>query len=92
MGNRKFKDEGEAWGFEKPSFSNGAAYGDLDNDGDLDLVINNVNEKAFVYKNNSRETQKNNYIGLQLKGNKPNTFAIGGTIKVYQMARSCPAK
>ncbi|MEP7376222.1 MAG: VCBS repeat-containing protein [Chitinophagaceae bacterium] len=82
-GNLKFSDAGAGWGFNIPSFSNGAAYGDLDNDGDLDLIINNVNEKAFVYKNNSRETSKNNYIGVSLKGKGNNTFAIGSKIKVY---------
>ena len=82
-GNLKFSDAGVAWGFNKPSFSNGAAYGDLDNDGDLDLIINNVNEKAFIYKNNSRETTKNNYIGISLKGKLDNTFAIGSKLKIY---------
>jgi enediyne biosynthesis protein E4 len=82
-GNLKFSDAGVAWGFNTPSFSNGAAYGDLDNDGDLDLIINNVNEKAFVYKNNSRELTKNNYIGVLLKAKSENTFAIGSKIKIY---------
>jgi hypothetical protein len=82
-GKLKFSDAGAGWGFTKPSFSNGAAYGDLDNDGDLDLVINNVNEKAFVYKNNSRENNRNNYTGLLLKGKDHNTYAIGSKIKVY---------
>ena len=84
MGNLRFSDEGVNWGLDKPSFSNGASYGDLDNDGDLDLVINNVNQPAFVYKNNSDRKNSNNYIGVLLKGNQRNTFAIGATIKVYQ--------
>lgn len=82
-GNLKFSDAGISWGFDKPSFSNGAAYGDLDNDGDLDLVINNVNEKAFVYRNNSRENSDHGYIGISLKGKGQNTYAIGSKIKVY---------
>jgi len=82
-GDLKFSDAGASWGFTIPSFSNGAAYGDLDNDGDLDLIINNVNEKAFIYKNNGRETTGNNYIGVSLKGNAKNTFAIGSKIKIY---------
>ncbi|MEO8110822.1 MAG: FG-GAP-like repeat-containing protein [Ginsengibacter sp.] len=83
LANLKFKDMGQSWGFTQPSFSNGAAYGDLDNDGDLDLVVNNENGPAFIYRNNSREINKNNYLGVFLKGQGKNTFAIGSTIKVY---------
>ncbi|RFM25928.1 CRTAC1 family protein [Deminuibacter soli] len=83
MGDLRFKDEGSAWGVTKASFSNGAAYGDLDNDGDLDLVINNENAPSFVYRNNARELNKNHYLGFVLKGNAPNTFAIGSKIKLY---------
>jgi hypothetical protein len=82
-GNLKFSDAGTAWGFTQPSFSNGAAYGDLDNDGDLDLVINNVNQEAFIYKNNSREHNKNNYVGISLKGKGTNTYAIGSKVKIF---------
>ena len=83
-GNLKFTDEGKDWGFTQPSFSNGAAYADLDNDGDLDLIINNENQPAFVYKNNAREQNKNHYLGLQLKGDNNNKFAIGSKIKIYK--------
>ena len=82
-GNLKFSDEGKAWGITQPSFSNGAAYGDLDNDGDLDLVVNNENQPSFIYKNNSREFNKNHYIGFFLKEKNKNVFAIGSKIKVY---------
>lgn len=82
-GNLKFTDIGPDWGFTQPSFSNGAAYGDLDNDGDLDLVVNNENGPAFIYKNNSREINHNNYVGIQLKGKGKNTFAIGSKVKLF---------
>ncbi len=82
-GNLKFQDIGKSWGFTQPSFSNGAAYGDLDNDGDLDLIVNNENGPVFVYKNNSREINKNNYLGVFLKGSSNNTYAIGSNIKLY---------
>ena len=84
LGNLRFKDAGNEWGFTKPSFSNGAAYADLDNDGDLDLIINNVNQPAMVYRNNSREQNQNNYIAVALKYTSPNTFGIGSTIRIYQ--------
>lgn len=82
-GNLKFSDVGMSWGFTQNSFSNGAAYGDLDNDGDLDLVINNVNEPAFVYRNNSREMNKNAFVGISLRGKAPNSFAVGSKIIAY---------
>ncbi len=84
-GNLKFEDVGKKWGFTKPSFSNTVAYADLDNDGDLDMIVNNENQPAFVYKNNSRQLpDKNNYIAVSLKGNGSNGFAIGSKIKIYQ--------
>ncbi|MEX6688394.1 FG-GAP-like repeat-containing protein [Danxiaibacter flavus] len=82
-GNLKFTDAAKQWGFTEPSFSNGAAYGDLDNDGDLDIVINNVNQKAFIYQNKARQQSKNNYIGVSLKGKGTNTYAVGSKVKIY---------
>jgi enediyne biosynthesis protein E4 len=85
--NLKFADIGEAWGMGQPSFSNGAAYGDLDNDGDLDLIINNENQPAFIYKNNSIETRNQHYLGVILKGQGLNTFAIGAEVQLYSGTR-----
>jgi len=78
-----FTNETNNWGLEIPSLSNGASYGDLDNDGDLDIVINNVNMQAFVYKNNAETISNNNYIKLKFTGDKNNNFAIGTTVKMY---------
>ncbi|HTE27330.1 VCBS repeat-containing protein [Flavitalea sp.] len=83
LGNLRFADQGEDWGFTQKSFSNGAAYGDLDNDGDLDLIINNENQPAFIYKNNSRELNGHHYLGVSLKGSPKNLFAIGSRVIIY---------
>ncbi len=82
-GDLKFDDVSTSWGPNVPSFSNGAAYGDLDNDGDLDLVVNNVNQEAFLYKNNERQSGTNHFIALKLQGQSPNTYAIGATIHAF---------
>lgn len=80
-GNLKF-DFFQESGLIQPSFSNGSAYGDFDNDGDLDLVVNNVNMPFFLYKNTSEKKSKNNYLKLILKGEGNNTNAIGANIKI----------
>jgi hypothetical protein len=72
-----------AMGPGQKSFSNGAAYGDLDNDGDLDLVVNNENQPSFIYRNNSREINKYHYFGAILKGDTGNLYAIGSRITVH---------
>ena len=79
-GNLEFSNITENSGLNQPSFSHGASYVDLDNDGDLDLVVNNVNEQAYIYRNNS-EKSENNYIRLKLKDNKP-TF--GTKVSLYK--------
>jgi hypothetical protein len=76
-GHLQFTRKSEQWGFSKPSFSNGAAYADLDNDGDLDLVINNVNMPAFIYRNNADSLTNNHWLEIHLIGKPPNTRAIG---------------
>ncbi len=82
-GDITFSNANKNWGFEIPSMSNGAAYGDLDNDGDLDIVVNNVNMEAFIYKNNTEKLSDNNFIKLKFDGSEKNKFAIGTSVKLY---------
>ena len=83
-GNLRFEDVATQWGLDDKTFSNGAAYGDLDNDGDLDLIVNNVNQEALFYKNNTNDDSSKHYIGFQLTGDAKNTFAVGSKVQVFQ--------
>ena len=82
-GNLTFANETTKWGLETPSFANGATYADLDGDGALDLVVNNANDEAFVYRNNARTLLKDNrYLQVKLEGEGPNRYALGSKVTV----------
>ncbi|HWK07324.1 MAG TPA: VCBS repeat-containing protein [Puia sp.] len=78
-----FSNKQQEWGINRPSLSNGAVYADLDNDGDLELVVNNINENASVYKNMSREQSHSAYLAVALQGKGANTKAVGAKVYVY---------
>lgn len=81
-GDKTFQNLADSLGLGEPSFSNGSAYGDLDNDGDYDLVINNVNDPCFVYRNDA-DKLANNYLKIILNGNTKNPFGIGAQVTIY---------
>lgn len=86
-GDLKFKDVTKAWGLDAPSFSNGAVYADLDNDGDLDFVINNINEAAFIYENRlnnqTQKEQRTHYLRVNIVGPPDNIQGIGTKVFLY---------
>lgn len=82
-GNYLFEDIAEAYGLDLLGFSNGSAYGDLDNDGDLDLVLNNVNRTATVYRNRAEDRTGNHWLQVRLTGSGKNTFAVGTQATLY---------
>jgi hypothetical protein len=83
-GDANFTNTSAGWGITQTSNSNGAAYADLDNDGDLDLVTNNVNQAAFVYENQAVKQNGNHYLAVKLKGSDANTQGIGAKITLYK--------
>lgn len=88
-GDLTFTDMTREWGFEKSSFSNGASFADLDNDGDLDYVVNNINSEASVYRNDlydgsdARRPRKNNFLRLKLSGRAHQKSALGAKVKLF---------
>ncbi len=84
-GNLHFEKVTNDWGMNEPSFSNGAVYVDLDNDGDLDYVINNINDEATLYENttNSKDKIKKNYLNINFKGSSSNIHGLGAIASVY---------
>lgn len=85
-GNLKFVNQGSEWGLGEPMYSSGSAYGDLDNDGDLDLIINNINSPARVYRNNS-DTARFKSVSMTLSSAGRNRFLVGTQVKAYGSGR-----
>lgn len=83
-GNLSFTDVTKDWGLSEPSFTQGTAFADFDGDGDLDLVTNNINKKAFVIENKSNELSDNNFIRLKLNQKGLNPAAFGAKVVLYQ--------
>ena len=83
-GNLTFTDVGEAWGITTQTFSNGAAYADLDNDGDMDMVVNNINDEASVYENTTMNSKSHpHYLAIKLKGDSLNRNGLGTWIELH---------
>ncbi|PXX30575.1 VCBS repeat-containing protein [Arenibacter sp. ARW7G5Y1] len=82
MNGIQFENKVEQWGLEEKTFSNGAAYGDLDNDGDIDLVINNINQPVFIYRNNTESFDNSNYLKVELINKDKTNSLFGAKIKI----------
>lgn len=87
-GGVRFANVGASWGLAHTSNSTGAAYADLDNDGDLDLIVNNTNQPAFIYQNEASNQLKRHYLSLKLVGAGANTQGIGVAVMLYQSGKT----
>lgn len=84
-GNLTFSDVTNDWGLNAPTFSNGASYADLDNDGDMDVIVNNINDEASVYENTSMNAKTNSahYLAVKLEGDSLNINGLGAIIELH---------
>jgi len=83
QGLPQLADVSEAWGFRNPGFSNGAAYADLDNDGDLDLITNNLESPPGIYENKSTEFNQNHWLQIKCRGTAQNPVGIGAKVRIW---------
>ena len=87
-GDLTFKNVSKEWGFDQPTLSNGAAYADLDLDGDLDIVINNINSEVSVYENLLNATNNYHFLRIRLEGDELNPEAIGARLTIFQNGKT----
>jgi hypothetical protein len=97
QGDFTFERVEEQWGMDAPDYSNGSAFADLDNDGDLELIVNNINGPAAVYRNNSEARPENHFLTVSLNGSSFNRDGIGAQVSIYaggkqQMAQQVPTR
>jgi len=83
-----FSDVSDTWGMQEPSFTNGTAFADLDQDGDLDLVMNNINENAFIYENKVPQDGQHNFLRVSLTGPSYNSQGFQATVQLYYDERT----
>jgi len=83
QGEMSFENQAMAWGISDSTFTQGAAYGDLDRDGDWDLVLNNMNQPAFLYENRSQQLSPRSWLAVSLQGDKANPSALGAEVRLY---------
>lgn len=83
LSDLEFKDVSKDWGLDYEGYSNGATYDDFDGDGDQDLVLNNINDYSFIYKNNSREKNLGNYLNIKFHGKNYNLNGIGAKVTLW---------
>lgn len=86
-GNLQFGNVTRSWGMDQVGFSQGASYADLDNDGDLDLIMNNMNDPAFIYKNNAEKFDDRHYLRIKLEGNGQNLKSFGARAVIYTQGK-----